>query len=457
MKNNARQAISRHEMLPAGGRVLVALSGGADSVALLHLLTTLRDELGLELSAAHLNHQLRGEESKRDERFVRVLCGKLGVPLTVAQADIGQIAKRERVGIEECARAQRYAFLAGEAGAEGVIATGHTASDNAETILLNLARGTALRGLAGIPPVRGNIIRPLISCTRTQVEAYCREHSLTWIEDATNASDEYTRNRVRHHLLPLLERENPRFVGHMTALSASLRADADFLDELATGERARLTRPDGHLDRGEFLGLAPALQGRILAGLLREAGVTPSGELIAGLGAIIAAGTGSRQVNAEWIFVCERGSFGLRPAGQCATPAQFAHSIPAHTLVPAPIALVLPDDRQARLSVCAEKKLSTFREKDLTYCLDYDRIVNVVTLRTRRPGDKLRPPGRGCTKTLKNLCQERGVGMDERGGRIVIADEAGVLWVEGFGPDERCAVTEQTTRILNISIGGAAK
>ena len=456
MRDKALAAIAEYNMIGQGDRVLAGCSGGADSVALLHFLCELRAQWGLELGALHFNHRLRGEESERDEAFVRGLCRQWQLPLTVERADVKEAAKQAGESTEQCGRRLRYDFFEREAaGRSASVATAHTLSDSAETMLINLARGTALRGLAGIPPVRGIFIRPLITCTREEIERYCRENALSWVEDSSNQSDDYTRNRIRRHLLPLLAEENPRFADRVSGLLKALRADADYLNKLAAEAKDRLAQPGGSLERAGFLALDPALRGRVLASLLREAGIEADSALIDGMSAIIAAGAGSRQVSGEVMFSCAGGGFSLSAVEKERAPVCFSASFALSTLESGEAQAEVFAGKKVHLSLKTgniQKKLTNFQKKDLTYCLDYDRIVNVVNLRGRLPGDKLRLPGRGCSKTLKNLFQEKGVGARERLGQVVLADREGVLWVEGLGPDERAAVTEKTVRALVIEI-----
>ena len=201
IKNSVLKAIKQFSMLEKSHNVTVALSGGADSVSLLHILYELRDELGITLSAAHLNHMIRGDEALRDENFARQECEKLGIPFFCERADVPKYAKEHRVSTELAAREIRYEFLSNVS--DGLIATAHTASDNIETIIFNLARGTGLKGLCGIPPVRENIIRPLIFCTREEIEAYCSANRLSYVTDSTNLSDDYSRNKIRHTIVPV--------------------------------------------------------------------------------------------------------------------------------------------------------------------------------------------------------------------------------------------------------------
>jgi len=457
MRDKALAAVERHQMFKKGEGVLVALSGGADSVALLHFLCGIQNEWELTLGALHLNHMLRGEESERDEAFVRDLCGECGIPLTVERADVKEAARKAGESLEQCGRRLRYSFFEREASrTQAKVAVAHTASDNAETVLINLTRGTALRGLAGIPPVRDRIIRPLIGCTRDEIESYCLQNSLRWVDDSSNQSDRHTRNRIRRHVIPLLAQENPSFTEKLTHLCRTLRDDADYLDALAVEAREGITRPDGSLASKGFLALAPALQGRVLAGLLRGAGILAGGELINGMRAMISAGKGSRQVGRGMTFSCTSEGFYLK--AQPKEQGHFSVSVDVSSLEDKPEEIEVFPGKKAALSLRRknaqnQNNVKELQIKGVTSCLnrlDCDKIENVVTLRGRLPGDKLRPVGRGCTKTLKNLFQENSVDLVGRSQRIVAADDEGVLWVEGFGPDERAAVTDETTRILTI-------
>lgn len=252
MTDRMQQLIREHRLIPPGSTVLCAVSGGADSVYLLHRLYCLRRELDFTLVAAHFDHRLRGEESKQDAQFVaefvKLCCpaerlytpegpGKelSGVRLITGSGDVAGEAARLRQGLEETARQMRYSFLqstANQVGAD-LIATAHNASDNAETVLLHLGRGSGLRGLTGMPPKRGNLIRPLLTTSREEIENYLRYRGLPWREDATNRDDAYARNRLRHQVLPVLEDLFLGFLSRMNQTCSHLREDEEYLSSLA--------------------------------------------------------------------------------------------------------------------------------------------------------------------------------------------------------------------------------
>ncbi|MCL2637474.1 MAG: tRNA lysidine(34) synthetase TilS [Oscillospiraceae bacterium] len=266
MLTNIRNVIEKYRMIRASDcahpRIIVALSGGADSVCLLYVLR----ELNYTVEACHVNHKLRGEASDNDERFVRELCKKLGITLHVREIDVKSLQKKHQ-SLEEAAREARYSYFK-EFGTNAIIATAHTANDNTETVLLNLTRGTGLRGLCGIPPVRENVIRPLIETTRAEIIAYLEEKGADFITDETNFSDEFTRNNLRLNIIPLLEKINPSLNTGVTRMCESLRLDEEYLHEIALNSDS--------CDVNLFLNHPPAIQSRIISLLLSKNNISPS-------------------------------------------------------------------------------------------------------------------------------------------------------------------------------------
>ena len=247
-------------MLEDGDTVIVGLSGGADSTALLRVLCELKTEYNLNLIAAHVNHGIRGAEADRDEAFCKELCKKLGVQIYAFHIDIPELAKERGVSLEVAGRDARYEFFTGLAGENGKIATAHNAQDTAETLLLNLCRGTGLKGLTGIPPVRfvehkagcrsdetvsTMVIRPLIECTREEIEAYLESLGQDYVTDSTNLEDDYTRNRIRHNVIPELVAVNENAMGNITRCISTLKDDSDFLEALAEELVSSSNRGDG--------------------------------------------------------------------------------------------------------------------------------------------------------------------------------------------------------------------
>lgn len=276
-------AIVDHGMLDGEKRVCVALSGGADSVSLLTALCSVKGELGVEVCACHLNHGLRGADSDSDERFCRELCERLNVPLYAKKTDVSALVQKHE-STEEAARKARYEFFeeALEHFGGSVLATAHNANDNAETVLLNLTRGTGLKGLCGIPPVRRfgqsgerRVIRPLIYCTRGEIEDWLRSTGQDYVTDKTNLSEDYTRNKIRRRVLPELAEINPSIVGVIGRMTRNLRADSEFLDGLAR-KALEETREGRGWNASELSKLPEPIKARCVRKILISGGIEPS-------------------------------------------------------------------------------------------------------------------------------------------------------------------------------------
>lgn len=255
--------------------VAAALSGGADSVSLLRALSDCANTLGITVYACHLNHGLRGEESDADEHFCKLLCEKLQIPLYIKRIDVAALQNKHE-GLENAARRARYAFFREIHDLkDAVIATAHTASDNAETVLLNLARGTGLRGLCGIPPRRGFLIRPLLNVTREDVERYLETLGQDFVTDRTNFCEDFTRNKIRMNVVPRLEEINPSFERTVARMCVTSREDSDFLEELA--DRALTESKSGRgYDAAKIHALPEAVKSRVVRKILENGGIEPS-------------------------------------------------------------------------------------------------------------------------------------------------------------------------------------
>ncbi|MBR5590466.1 MAG: tRNA lysidine(34) synthetase TilS, partial [Anaerotignum sp.] len=260
--------MEKFHMFPRNGKIIVGLSGGADSVALLHVLCGLKEEFQWEITAVHIHHGLRGEEADGDASFAEAFCEKLGVSCIVRKYDVKAEAEKRKMGEEETGRLLRYEVFRALAGADGRIAVAHHRKDQAETLLMRLCRGTGLTGLVGMAPVRENICRPLLFCSREEIEEYCKEHGLAWREDASNQEEKYTRNKLRLKVLPVLEEVNPKAVEHISETAELLVLDEDFLEQQASAcyEDAKMDAPAGevHLNRKKLQELHPAMKKRVL-------------------------------------------------------------------------------------------------------------------------------------------------------------------------------------------------
>lgn len=433
MISKLREFSAEYDMLPAGALVLCAVSGGADSMCLLHLLCTLAPEWGFSLRCAHFNHHLRGAESERDEEFVRTWCAGRDIPLSIGSGDVRAEAERTGRGIEETARALRYEFLeriARETGAAR-IATAHTANDNAETLLLHLARGAGLQGLTGIPPRRGKVVRPLLNVTRAEVENYCTAHGVEYVEDSTNADEAYTRNFLRRRVMPLLEQVSPRAVEHMSAAAGRLRSDHNYLNALAEqiAAQARMTPEGLVIEAGLLAPLPGPVASRAARQLMERAGggKNCTAAHVDALLKLCRSGGPSGRADLPGLTVRrEYGALALTPASASALP-------PLPTPVREEGRTVYGDTGWSvicRKALCPKKNL---KNPD-TFYLSRAKIEGALTLRPRRTGDMIQLPLRS-RKSLKKLFIDEKVPLTRRDLLPILADDAGVLAAAGFGPD----------------------
>ncbi len=441
VKEKALQAIRREQMLPPDCAVVTGVSGGADSVALLHLLVSLRSESRISaLTVIHVNHSLRGEESMRDQRFVEELCRKWDVPLSVEQHDVAALAAEQGKGVEEVGRELRYAAFQKAAQAYPCcrIATAHTADDNAETLLLHLCRGSGLHGATGIPPVRGDIIRPLITCTREDVEAYCEEHRLSYVTDSTNADTAYARNRIRHTVIPQLRTVNPQVTEAITRFIEQARQTDRFLDKLAARAVADAqTDTVGMYSREVLFSTEEPIRSRALCRIVK----TAEERHIALLLSALKAGSGAVVLpNGTRFCVTDTHFFEQPSAGEDYPFFSFPVTVGEWYTV---------GDGAYRFSLLSreeyEQKLNICRQL-FQNALDYDRINGDLFLRQRQDGDRFRPAGRKCGKSLKKLFNEQKTVLRDR--VPIVCDAQGIVLVSGFGCDERVCITADTQTVL---------
>ena len=405
--------IEKYNMLPPGTRVLCAVSGGADSVCLLHLLVSMQEEKDITVLAAHFEHGLRGEESREDAAFTQRLCSDLGVFCAVGYGDVKSYAEENRLGTEEAARELRYAFLERTADELGCsrIATAHTLNDNAETMVMNLCRGSGTAGLAGIPPARGRIIRPLLLVTREEVEAYLGDHDLGHREDSTNRDDAFTRNRIRHQVLPLMESFNPAFVKTAGKTAELLREDEDCLSQMA-GQFLDSHPLSAGIPLEELLALPKAVAGRVIRDLTGDLSYEQTESVFAFL-----QGSGFGECTVQ-NTVIRRDRGRLWQKEECAEkPSE-------------------PDFSLEKQENWDGKEINDLLK---TYVFKTDAICGKISFTGRAPGDRLRPAGRGCSKSLKSLFLERNWTQEQRDRALVLRDEKGILAVSGMAMDERVA------------------
>ena len=416
-----------------GKRVLCAVSGGADSMCLLHLLY----EAGISVVAAHYEHGIRGEESLRDMEFVCRCCEAKGIRCVVGHGDVPDYAREHGLGIEAAARELRYAFLnkAADEYACDRIATAHNADDNAETLLLALCRGAGAAGLSGIPVRRGRIVRPLLGVTRAEIERYLSENAIPHVEDSTNADDEYSRNLIRHQVMPVLRRINPDCVSAMQRAAALIGRDGDHLEAEAAAFIASYY--DGEsIPCDRLNALHRAVSSRVVRRLTDQTvGMEQTDRLLE-----LARSHELQYADIAGQRVCvEQGRMYLRSAETVRIPPREL-VIGGRTEIP-----------EVGLIVAAELTEHNGEVNDLfnTFYCKYEKLYGKVLLTGRQDGDRLRPIGRGCTKSLKSLFTEAHYTQRQRDATLVLRDEEGILAVYGLAADERirCSPGDRALRI----------
>ena len=401
MLNKLTAFAREYDLITPGDHIICALSGGADSMALLWSLYLLKQKLDIRLSAAHFNHHLRGTESDSDEAFVREFCHRFDIPLFVGQGNITPGQK----GLEAAAREARYAFFA---TLDGKIATAHTADDNAETVLMHLVRGTGLKGLGGITPKRGNVIRPMLTVTRQDVLALLEAYCVSYRCDSSNDTDQFLRNRLRHHVMPLLAEENPRLAENLTAMALSLREDEEALEGLANA--------NGEVAVSKLLQMPQALRRRYLKAFLEKLGV--------------------KEPERSHVALAESLVFSEKPSARACFPGGITLERCYDTLratptgeIPEAVKLAIPGQIQwCGWQVRCQMATEVINDPH-TFTL---AVRGDVYLRSRLAGDEMRLPGG--TKSLKKLFIDRKIPASQRPLIPVLADEQGVLGVAGIGP-----------------------
>ncbi len=443
-----RRTLRKHEMVLPGDLVLVAVSGGPDSVALLTVLAQLSPELDIRLHVFHLDHQLR-PESAEDARFVAELAEGLHLPYTGRTHDVARFAEERRMGLETAARELRYQELqlaAMQAGATE-IATGHTLDDQAETFLMRLTRGSGVTGLGSIPPVRGNIIRPLIESTREQVMEWCGDRALSYRIDETNLLPDQVRNTIRLRVLPVLKELNPGAAASI-ADSAEILEGEDEVMQVLTAERFQeiaCMRPSGEIgiDLAAFRRLPRALKRRILHSAAGPLGVDPSSITFGAVEEVLEqVGRGGR-VEAQltgnvWVWE-EYG--GLIVGGRPKEAPSVERELKMEGSTPIP-------ELGVTLTSHTQVPLPSVKPDPMTATLDKDAVRGALVVTPPRPGDRFRPFGMDGEKKLQDFFVDEKVPRRRRDSVPVVRDEAGIVWVVGHRIDERFRIDESTKQAL---------
>ncbi len=447
IENKIERVIVKWNMLENGCRVVVGLSGGADSLTLTHFLLKYTKEHNFHMTAAHINHGLRGSDADSDEKFVINWCSKNDVELKVLHADIRSIAAEKSQGLEECGRNVRYSFFRSLCDDNTKIATAHTLSDSVETVLLNLTKGAGAHGLCGIPPVRDQIIRPLIEITREEVEYYCNYYNLNYVTDSTNFTEEYERNKIRLNIIPQLREINPSFEYSVLSMTKCLNEDDRCLNEIAEEQLQKASckngynlsilnkMPDAVLNRAIIIAVNKIKKVR-----LENVHVKSTADIVrAECGSVTVAGGIQCTAQGNTLFINKNeNKYNIEWSIPFSTPKSY-----------------LPDGREIVIQKLTKKEYENrlkFNNLLFNNSVNYDTISSITSVRNRRRGDIFHPARRGVTKSLKKLFNEAKIPPLLRNSAAILESNGELLWIEGFGPSQHACVTNETNNIAQIII-----
>ena len=448
--------IEKYQMLPLNARVVVGVSGGPDSVALLHLLFRLKSKYNLKLWASCLNHQLRGEEADKEVERVKGFASQLGIPVILESFNVALLAKEEKLSLEEAARRVRYDFF--ERAAKRVkadkIALGHTASDQIETFLMRMIRGSGLDGLSGIPPVRGKIIRPLIEIFREETENYCQKNSLYICIDSSNKKTYFLRNKIRLHLIPYLcKKYNPRLIKSLFHTSEILREENFYLKEKSEEEfKSLLKKKDEKciVLNGEKLSqLHLALQRRVLRKAIQQMKGDLKGVAFEHIASILKLDErkGCKQLDIPGGVVAQREYKNLLIKKAIRKEDIFS-----------PRSLIVPGDTYLpELSIVLKSKImynkpSSFGKDSNEAYFDLDKMKKPLFLRKRKEGDRFYPFGMQGSKKIKDFFINLKIPREKRDKVPLLISKDEIVWIVGYRIDEHFKIRKETKRILKIKV-----
>lgn len=441
-------AIEKYDMLREKSTVVIGVSGGADSMTLLKFFIDYSREKNIKIIAAHVNHCLRGKESDRDENFVREYCNKNNVKFECLRIDIEKQAQVLGEGIEECARKARYRFFKELSGKyNAVIATAHTLSDSVETTFINLSRGTGPIGLCGIPEKRENIIRPLIFLKRAETQAYCEENNISYVVDSTNLKREYTRNKIRLDVIPIMKQINPEFENNALRTMHLLKSDEDYLFKVASEilEKSKVSCEEYSLDNisnQHFSILSRCI--RIAVFNFTKSNIALNHVKI--IMDIIKKGSGAIILPQNVKVVVKNNKLRVFNIKEVKKLDNFE--------IPFNEGKILTENgEEFIIKILNKEDFEKFKKVNnllFFYALDYDTITSRTMFRNRRSGDIFCQSGRGITKTIKKLFNELKIPCEKREEILMLANNHEILWINNIGVSQKAKITENTKKIVLI-------
>ncbi len=431
MLQKVSKTIQSHSMLKDGERVCVALSGGADSVCLALALKN----LGYDVFCVHVNHNLRGDESKRDEAFCVEFCKANNLALIVENVDVKAFCAENKRSTEDGARHLRYEAL--NKHCKGVkLATAHNLNDCLETTIFNLTRGCGVKGLLGIPPVRDNIIRPLINLTRDEIEAYLSSLGQAYVTDSTNLIDDCSRNIIRLNVLPQLLKINGGLLKTYEAELNSWQEAEDYLNRQAL-VAFEACKSNGEYDLSKIRD--QAVLSKVISFILNENKISPSNERISAVKSILSSG-GKINIQKQVYIVAASGRLTITDSAE---NEKFYKPVTLN-------GEICLEDKKTVITQLSSFDISAYNKNSLKWLLDADKIVGQTVLRSYLGNEKIKLYGKDFTSVIKKLFAK--IPPDKRNRQIVISDDLGAIFVEGFGVADRVSVNSQTHNALSIKI-----
>lgn len=421
MNNKVLKTVKKYNMLSKGDRVLIGVSGGADSIALLEFFVSVKEKYDLDICVAHIEHGIRGEDSVNDAEFVKNYCKKLGVNFYLKAIDAPNLAKKAKMGVEEYSRMARYDFF--NTIECDKIATAHNLTDNIETLLFRLARGTGLKGACSIPAVRGKIIRPFIEVSSGEIRKWCNDNNIPYRVDCTNSDSAYSRNLIRLEILPLFEKLNANYQDNIENFISDVNEDYAFIEDYVKSIYPKIVK-NNEIDLPKLNELDLSIKKRILIMFFDENGYSLNRIHLQSV-IDITLKSGKSQIKENVFAISAKGKIRLAKFNDLNKKDEFVTKI---------------------------LNIDEFKDKNIDFYCDCDKIVGNIIIRAKQAGDRIKPAGRNVSKTLKKLLNESAYPIEKRDKKIVVCDDLGIVGVIGLCADERVKVDCNTAKILTIKL-----
>lgn len=421
MNNKVLKTVKKYNMLSKGDRVLIGVSGGADSIALLEFFVSVKEKYDLDICVAHIEHGIRGEDSVNDAEFVKNYCKKLGVNFYLKTIDAPNLAKKAKMGVEEYSRMARYDFF--NTIECDKIATAHNLTDNIETLLFRLARGTGLKGACSIPAVRGKIIRPFIEVSSGEIRKWCNDNNIPYRVDCTNSDSAYSRNLIRLEILPLFEKLNANYQDNIENFISDVNEDYAFIEDYVKSIYPKIVK-NNEIDLPKLNELDLSIKKRILIMFFDENGYSLNRIHLQSV-IDITLKSGKSQIKENVFAISAKGKIRRAKFNDLNKKDEFVTKI---------------------------LNIDEFKDKNIDFYCDCDKIVGNIIIRAKQAGDRIKPAGRNVSKTLKKLFNESAYPIEKRDKKIVVCDDFGIVGVIGLCADERVKVDCNTAKILTIKL-----